>query len=303
VAAVVSGLLALVRGNEIGWTSGEILGLATAAVVLTVAFVWWEGRAPEPILPLRLFRNTTFSLVTAIGFTIGFALFGAIVFLPVYLQIVQRAWPTKSGLLMSPMIAGVIAASVFAGRMVTRTGRYKIFPIVGTLVAAVGMLALTLLGSDTPLWQAGIYMAVVGIGVGLCMQVLVIITQNNVAMSDMGVATSTSQFFRSLGGTFGTAIFGAVLSSRLSHYLAESLPGGAPSGGSTNSLLSSPSQINKLPPAIHDPLVNSFVRALGDVFLTAVPVLLIGFILACFVRETRLTTASDRASVAAGQAR
>jgi hypothetical protein len=135
------------------------------------------------------------------------------------------------------------------------------------------------------------------------MQVLVIITQNNVAMSDMGVATSTSQFFRSLGGTFGTATFGAVLSSRLSHYLAQSLPGGlAPSGGSTNSLLSSPSQINKLPPAVHDPLVNSFVRALGDVFLTAVPVLLIGFILACFVRETRLKTASDRASVAAGQA-
>ena len=165
------------------------------------------------------------------------------------------------------------------------------------------MLLLTLLGSDTPLWQAGISMAVVGTGVGLCMQVLVIITQNNVAMSDIGVATSTSQFFRSLGGTFGTAIFGAVLSSRLSHYLAESLPGRlAPAGGGSNSLLSSPSQINRLPPAVRDPLVDSFVRALDDVFLTAVPVLLIGFILACFVRETRLKTASDRAPMAAGQA-
>jgi EmrB/QacA subfamily drug resistance transporter len=303
VAAVISGLLALVRGGELGWTNGEILGLATAAVVLTVAFVWWEGRAPEPILPLRLFRNANFSLVTAIGFTIGFALFGAVVFLPVYLQIVQHASPTVSGLLLIPMIAGLIAASVFAGRMVTRTGRYKIFPIAGTLVAAIGMLLLTLLGSDTPLWQAGISMAVVGTGVGLCMQVLVIITQNNVAMSDIGVATSTSQFFRSLGGTFGTAIFGAVLSSRLSHYLAESLPGRlAPAGGGSNSLLSSPSQINRLPPAVRDPLVDSFVRALDDVFLTAVPVLLIGFILACFVRETRLKTASDRAPVAAGQA-
>jgi EmrB/QacA subfamily drug resistance transporter len=304
VAAVISGLLALVRGNELGWTNAEIVGLATAAMVLAVAFVWWEGRAPEPILPLRLFRNKTFSLVTAIGFMIGFALFGAIVFLPVYLQVVQRASPTKSGLLMIPMMAGVIAASVFAGRMVTRTGRYKVFPIVGTLVAAVGMALLTLLGSHTPLWQVGIYMATVGIGVGLCMQVLVIITQNNVAMSDMGVATSSTQFFRSLGGTFGTAIFGAVLSSRLSHYLAESLPGGlAPAGGDSTSLLSSPSQINKLPPAIHDPLVDSFVKALGDVFLTAVPVLLIGFILACFVRETRLKTAADRAPVTAGQAK
>jgi MFS family permease len=144
--------------------------------------------------------------------------------------------------------------------MVTGTGRYKIFPIAGTLVAAIGMLLLTLLGSDTPLGQAGISMAVVGIGVGLCMQVLVIITQNNVAMSDIGVATSTSQFFRSLGGTFGTAIFGAVLSSRLSHYLAESLRGRlAPAGGNNNSLLSTPSQINKLPPAVRDPLVDSFV--------------------------------------------
>jgi EmrB/QacA subfamily drug resistance transporter len=304
VAAVISGLLALVRGNEIGWTSGEILGLATAAVVLTVVFVWWEGRAPEPILPLRLFRNTTFSLVTVIGFMIGFALFGAIVFLPVYLQVVQRASPTRSGLMMIPMMAGVIAASVFAGRMVTRTGRYKIFPIVGTLVAAVGMALLTLLGSHTPLWQAGTYMAVLGIGVGLCMQVLVIITQNSVAMSDMGVATSSTQFFRSLGGTFGTAIFGAVLSSRLSHYLAESLPGGlASAGGDSTSLLSSPAQINKLPPAIHDRLVDSFVRALGDVFLTAVPVLLVGFVLACFVHETRLKTAADRTPVIAGQAK
>jgi MFS family permease len=187
--------------------------------------------------------------------------------------------------------------------MVTRTGRYKVFPIVGTLVAAVGMALLTLLGSHTPLWQVGIYMATVGIGVGLCMQVLVIITQNNVAMSDMGVATSSTQFFRSLGGTFGTAIFGAVLSSRLSHYLAESLPGGlTPAGGDSTSLLSSPSQISRLPPAIHDPLVDSFVKALGDVFLTAVPVLLIGFILACFVRETRLKTAADRAPTTAGQA-
>jgi hypothetical protein len=166
------------------------------------------------------------------------------------------------------------------------------------------MALLTLLGSHTPLWQAGTYMAVLGIGVGLCMQVLVIITQNSVAMSDMGVATSSTQFFRSLGGTFGTAIFGAVLSSRLSHYLAESLPGGlASAGGDSTSLLSSPAQINKPPPAIHDPLVDSFVRALGNVFLTAVPVLLVGFVLACFVHETRLKTAADRTPVTAGQAK
>src|SRR5450759_4799455 len=295
VAGVSSLLLGLVRGGEAGWTSPEIIGYLSAGVVLSVTFVWWEARATEPILPLRLFGNRIFSVSSAIGFVIGFAMFGAIVFLPVYLQIVRGVSPTQSGLELLPLMGGLFVASVSSGRRITTTGRYKRFPIAGTALTAFGLALLSTLGSDTPYWRTALFMLTLGAGIGLVMQVIVLAMQNSVNPRDMGVATSPATFFRSLGGTFGTALFGTILANRLASELAQRLPAAALHGVHPGQLTGSPKVIAALPPAVREPVISSFVSALSTVFESAVPVVLLAFVLTWFLREIKLRGHDDTA--------
>jgi EmrB/QacA subfamily drug resistance transporter len=294
VTGVSSLLLGLVRGREVGWTSPEIIGWLGIGLVLSATFVWWESRATEPILPLRLFRNRIFSVSSAIGFSIGFAMFGAIVFLPVYLQIVQGVSPTQSGLELLPLMVGLLFASVISGRRITTTGRYKRFPIAGTAVTAVGLSLLSTLGADTPYWRTALFMLTLGVGIGLVMQVIVLAMQNSVDPKDMGVATSSATFFRSLGGTFGTALFGTVLANRLASELAQRLPPTALHGIDPSKLTGSPQVIAALPHAVREPVLASFVSALSTVFVSAVPIVLIAFVLTWFLKEIKLRERDDK---------
>jgi EmrB/QacA subfamily drug resistance transporter len=288
VAAVTSLLLGLVNGGDAGWTSAQTVALLGAGFALSVTFIWWEARAAEPILPLRLFRNRIFSVSSGIGFAIGFAMFGAIVFLPVYLQIVRGVSPTQSGLELLPLMVGLFVASVVSGRRITTTGRYKRFPIAGTAVTAIGLGLLSTLGASTPYWRTALFMLTLGVGIGLVMQVMVLAMQNSVDPRDMGVATSSATFFRSMGGTFGTAIFGTVLANRLASELAQRLPVGALHGINPSQLTGSPQVIAALPQGVREPVISSFVSALNTVFVSAVPIVLIAFVLTWFLQEIKL---------------
>jgi EmrB/QacA subfamily drug resistance transporter len=302
-ALIVSGvsalLLALVWGGErYAWGSPTIVGLFVAAVVLLVGFVLWEARAAEPILPLRLFRNSIFSMTSLVGFVVGTAMFGAIVFIPIYLRVVDGVTPTKAGLLMLPLMVGILVSSISSGKWTTHSGRYKAFPIAGTGLLGIGIFLLSRLDVATPTWQFSIYFFVVGAGLGLVMQILVLAVQNSVDFRDMGVATSSSQFFRSMGGTIGTAIFGTILSNRLAHNLMERLPAGAaPAGG--GDIAKSPERIAELPPAIRADVIASFVDALHTVFLVAVPVIAVAFLLSFFIKELPLRGHGDGPNVPA----
>ncbi|MBC8991293.1 MULTISPECIES: MDR family MFS transporter [Micromonospora] len=278
VAGVSCLLLALSWGGaEYAWGSGVIVGLFAAGAVLGVLFVVQEARTKEPILPLRLFRSATFALANAAGFVLGLVMFGSIIFIPLYLQIVKGASPTRSGLLMLPMMAGVIITSIVTGRAMSRIGRYKWFPVAGAAVLVVGMLLFQQLRVATSLWAAFGYMVVIGIGLGLCMQSLILAVQNAVSVRDLGAGTSSATFFRSLGGSFGVAILGAVLSSRLTTELAGRLPGAlaqlppeqraAVSAGG-NFSINDPAAILALPAPVRAAVQASFVESLHLVFLT-----------------------------------
>jgi len=295
VAGVTTLLLGLVNGGDAGWASAQTIGLLGGGLLLSAVFLLWEARAVEPILPLRLFRNRIFSVSSGIGFAIGFAMFGAIVFLPVYLQIVRGVSPTQSGLELLPLMAGLFAASVGSGRRITTTGRYRRFPIAGTAITAAGLALLSTLGADTSYWRTALFMLTLGVGIGLVMQVIVLAMQNSVDPRDMGVATSSATFFRSMGGTFGTAIFGTVLANRLASELAQRLPAAALHGVNTSQLTGSPQVIAALPAAVRGPVISSFVAALSTVFESAVPVVLVAFALTWFLQEITLRGHDDTA--------
>ncbi|GAA2377768.1 hypothetical protein GCM10010170_083200 [Dactylosporangium salmoneum] len=254
-------------GNEYAWGSAAILGLFAAFAVLTVAFVIVEGRAEEPILPLRLFKRATFSLSNVATFILGFAMFGSIIYVPLYLQIVKGATPTRSGLLMLPMMGGVIITSIVAGRVISKLGRYKWFPVAGTVVMGTGLLLFTSLKVQTPLWQAFIYMTVIGVGLGLAMQPLILAVQNSLELRDMGAGTSAATFFRSLGGSVGVAALGAVMNNQLASQMH---------GAGGNVSINAPSQVRALPPAQLQMVEHIFVNALHPVFLSAAVVALVG---------------------------
>ncbi|MEV0810509.1 MDR family MFS transporter [Micromonospora sp. NPDC050200] len=280
VAGVSALLLALSwGGSQYAWGSGVIIGLFAAGAVLGVLFVVQEARVAEPILPLRLFRSATFALANSAGFVLGLVMFGSIIFIPLYLQIVKGASPTRSGLLMLPMMAGIIVTSVLTGRAMSRIGRYKWFPVAGSAVLVAGMLLFTQLAVDTSLWAAFGYMVVIGVGLGLCMQSLILAVQNAVDVRDLGAGTSSATFFRSLGGSFGVAILGTVLSSRLTVQLADRLPGAiaqlppeqraavAAKGGAKISI-NDPATILALPGPVRAAIQAAFVESLHMVFLT-----------------------------------
>jgi EmrB/QacA subfamily drug resistance transporter len=275
-------------GSEYAWTSTTIAGLAVAGTVLLMVFVWWETRAEEPIIPLRLFRSSVFSVASAMGFAIGMAMFGAIIFIPLFLQLVYGASPTSSGLRMLPLMAGLLVASIASGRAITRIGRYKIFPIAGTGILIVGMFLLSLLRVGTAPWLASVYMLVVGVGIGLVMQVLVIVVQNDVRPQEIGVATSTATFFRSVGGSFGVAIFGTIFATRLADQLS-TLPAAVTARLGSGVHLN-PAQAKQLPPAIHAAFLQAFAHSLQGVFLFGMAMAAVPFALSWFLKEVPLRT-------------
>jgi EmrB/QacA subfamily drug resistance transporter len=299
-AALLSGgvgaliLLATWGGTEYAWGSNEIVGLGIVGVVLLAVFVWWERRATEPILPLQLFRSRIFSVANAMGFTIGMAMFGAIIFIPLFLQVVYGASATGAGLRMVALMVGLLSASILSGRAITRIGRYRPFPIAGTAVLVVGMFLLSLLGVDTPPWVASAYMVVVGVGLGLVMQVLVLVVQNDSRPEEIGVATASATFFRGVGGAFGVALFGTIFASRLSDQLA-GLPLRVTARLGSGVQLD-PTQIDQLPAKIHDEVLHAFAHSLNGVFLFGTVLALVPFVLSWFLKEVPLRTTIARAA-------
>ncbi len=302
LVAGVSLLLLVVEwgGQRYDWGSTTMIAMIAATLALLSAFVLRQLRVPEPIVPMSLFRNKVFGLTSLIGFIVGLAMFGAIIFMPLFLQIVGGSSPTQAGLQLVPMMLGMLVTSILSGRIISRTGRYKVFPIIGTAFAAIGMALLSTMSVSTPYWQIALYLLVLGIGIGNVMQVLVIAVQNAVNPREVGVATSGSTFFRSVGGTIGTALFGAVMTGQLAAHLTESLPAGAAGPGGVTALTSAMSTISTLPDSIKPIVLDAFTTSLDRVFLTAVPILVVGFVLALFLPEVPLRTShADQPSPAA----
>jgi EmrB/QacA subfamily drug resistance transporter len=270
-------------GTTYAWDSAPIAVLIVLGLVLTTAFVLVEARASEPILPLSLFRNPVFSVTSAVGFVVGLALFGSVTFMPLYLQVVRGHSPTDSGLLMTPLMAGVLVTSIGSGQLISRFGRYKPFPVAGTALTAVALLLLSRLAVDTAPWQAAVFMLLLGAGLGMVMQVLVLAVQNAVDYANLGVATSGSTLFRSIGGSIGVALFGTIFANRLSHELAERLPPGTRLPAAAD-----PATVDRLPPAVHQPYVEAFAASLRPVFLVASGIALTAFLLTWLLREVPL---------------
>jgi EmrB/QacA subfamily drug resistance transporter len=282
-------------GTTYSWTAPGMLAALVGGVALLAVLPFVESRAAEPILPLELFRNATFRTTSAIGFIIGFALFGSVTFIPLYLQIVKGETATRSGLLMTPMMLGVLATSTASGFLISRYGRYRVFPIVGTAVATVGLYLLSRLEVNTPIGVAAAYMLILGLGLGLVMQVLVLAAQNAVPYRLLGVATSGSTLFRQVGGSIGVSAFGAVFTNQLTKELARRLPPGvhAPAHAS-------PALIHGLPPLIHDLYVAAVAAALHPVFLSAAGVMVIAFLLAWKLQDEPLRETSGLAAAGGG---
>jgi EmrB/QacA subfamily drug resistance transporter len=294
-ALLAAGLSSVVLFTSLGgttwaWSSPRIIGLMVASAVLLPLFVLVESRAAEPIIPLSLFRNHTFTLTSIVGFIVGFALFGAVTYLPLYLQVTKGSSPTVSGLQLLPLMAGVLVTSIASGQLITRLGRYRFFPIMGTFVMAVGLFLLSRLEVATSVWFAAGGALVLGLGLGMVMQVLVLAVQNAVDPSMMGVATSGSTLFRQIGGSIGVALFGTIFASRLHTELATTLPAGAAPPDAT-----SPAAIAHLPAAARSAFEQAFAAALHPVFLTAAAVSLLAFALTWLLREVPLGTGTHTA--------
>ena len=291
-ATLAGGLACIVLFTSLGgttepWGSVQSIALIVIGVVLLVVFLLVERRAQEPILPLELFRNRTFAVTSAIGFIIGLALFGSITYLPLFLQVVKGMSPTRSGLQLTPMMAGLLVTSIASGRTISRFGRYKPFPIVGTAVMIVGMVLLARLNVHSSTTTAALDMLVLGLGLGMVMQVLVLAVQNAVEFRVMGVATSGSILFRQVGGSIGLAIFGAIFSNSLHSKLAAYLPPGAHVPKTV-----SPAVIKRLPPKLHDAYAHAVAASLHPVFVTAAVLSVVAFLLTWLLREIPLRTTS-----------
>ncbi|WP_372347405.1 DHA2 family efflux MFS transporter permease subunit [Streptomyces sp. KL116D] len=282
-------LVASLGGTTWGWGSPQIIGLAVVGVMLGFVFVLVEFRAAEPVLPMKLFRVRTFTLSAVISFVIGFAMFGAMTYLPTFLQVVQGVSPTMSGVHMLPMVIGLLISSTASGQIVSRTGRWKVFPVAGTAVTTLGLLLLHNLTETSSTAEMSAYFFVFGFGLGLVMQVLVLIVQNAVPYEDLGVATSGATFFRSIGASFGVAIFGTIFTNRLGDKLGSALAGQQlPPGVSPDSLSADPRGIAELPADLRPSVLHAYASSITDVFIYAVPVALLAFLLSWFLREDKL---------------
>lgn len=290
IAAAVSCILLATSwgGNEYAWGSATILGLFGGGLLLLVLFVLQEMRAPEPILPLKLFQNRVFVNGNAITLLLGLVMFGATAFLPVYMQVVKGVSATSSGLHMLPMSFGVVAMSWFSGRMITKTGRYKIYPIAGTVLFATGMFLMTQIDQHTSFVMLSVYLAMLGLGMGLIMQVVVLAIQNAVDHRDLGAATASTSFFRSMGGALGVAIFGAVLTNRLNYYLPKYVPAEDLASIDTSALRGSPEMMRELPANINTGVIEAFAHSIDSIFLAAAPLAVLCFFLALALPELPL---------------
>ncbi|MEU5897590.1 MFS transporter [Streptomyces venezuelae] len=278
-------------GTEYAWGDRVILGLGAGAVVASVLFLVAEKFAAEPIIPLRLFRDPVFNLTGLIGMVVGIALFGAASYLPTFLQMVDGASATESGLLMLPMMGGIVGASIISGQLISHTGRYKIYPILGGVLSVVGMWLLSRLEVDTTRLEYSIWMAVLGAGIGLVMPVLVLAVQNAVRPTDLGTATSANNYFRQIGGSVGAAIFGTLFANRLADALADRLPAG--SGAAVPDAESiTPQLVHGLPAPLRDGYIQAYADAMPRIFLYLVPVLVLGMLLAFFLKETPLLSSA-----------
>ncbi|WP_435844521.1 MDR family MFS transporter [Streptomyces hygroscopicus] len=299
-ALLTVGITALVLittwgGNEYAWGSAQIIGLGALGVVALAVFLYVEQRVAEPVLPLHIFRNRNFTLVTAIGFLTGFVMFGSTTFLPLYQQTVQGASATNSGLLLLPMLLGMLVVSLVAGRVTTQTGKYKVFPIVGGFLILAGMFLLSLMDTETTRFTSGVYMAVLGMGMGCLMQTTMLVAQNSVEMKDMGVGSSSATLFRTLGGSFGVAILGALFTSQVRDTMAERVgsKGAAVTSGSAQL---DPASLKLLPPAIRDAYTHAVASGAHQVFLWGALISIVGFVAAWFVKEVPLRGAAAKSS-------
>jgi EmrB/QacA subfamily drug resistance transporter len=282
-------------GNSYAWGSPFVVFLGAAAVVLLVLFIVVERRAAEPVLPPRLFGNRVFSVTSGIGLIVGFALFGSVTYLPLFLQVVNGASPTGSGLQILPLMGGLLLTSIASGQIISRSGHYKAFPIAGTGLMVVGLLLLSGMDATTSRLEASAYMFVLGLGIGSVMQVLVLAVQNAVDYADLGVATSGATLFRSIGGAVGTAVLGSIFTSRLTSELAASLPPSASHGLGGGIANANPAVLKRLPAPVHADYIHAFTNALGTVFEVAAGVAVVAFLLSWILPERPL-----RETVAAG---
>ncbi|WP_405650234.1 MDR family MFS transporter [Streptomyces sp. NBC_00019] len=311
IALVAVGASALILatswgGNEYAWGSGVIIGLFVGGTVALGLFCWAETRAPEPMLPMRLFRNPVFTVCSILSFIVGFAMLGAMTYLPSYLQYVDGDSATVSGVRTLPMVIGLLIASVASGNVVSKTGQYRIFPIVGSLVMGVGLYLMSLMGPGTGAWLESLYMFVLGTGIGLCMQVLTIAVQNTVDYTDLGTATSGVTFFRTLGSSFGTAVFGTIYANSLKPNLEDGVARAVQAGSGLDpaaiaKAATSPEGVHNLPSAVASPIIDAYADTIRTVFLWTVPVAALGFVVALFLKQVQLRDSARAGSTDMGE--
>ena len=284
-------LLGLVWGGTVHpWLSPTIVGLGFGFIVSAVIFVLHERRAIEPIIPMRLFKNDIFRSAVALSILSGLVMFGAIIFLPEYQQIVRGDSATRSGLLLTPLVFGLLGASILSGRLISRFGKYRPFPIIGTFLVTIGFFLFSHLSVGTSQLLLTIWMFTLGAGIGLFMQVMTLAVQNSVDRRDLGTATSVVVFFRTIGSSLGAAVFGAILTSRLTHHLQQTVPGVHQLHLTAQNLSATPKLLQALPPAVHAGILEAFARSFHDVFLFGIPFAIAAFIVSLTLRETPLKT-------------
>ncbi|ROR80355.1 drug resistance transporter, EmrB/QacA subfamily [Plantibacter flavus] len=295
LAAASTGLVLVTTwgGRTYDWDSAVIISLIVATIVAGVAFVLVERRAAEPIMPLQLFKDRNFNLTTIAGLITGIAMFGAIAYIPTYLQMVTGVDATEAGLLMIPLMAALLVSSIVSGQLVSRFGRYKWLPVVGTAIIAVSLFLLSTMTPTLPIWILCSYLAIMGLGLGMSMQILILIVQNSFPNSQVGTATAANNYFRQIGASLGTAIVGSLFVANLTDLLAVRLPAGAATAaGGSNSF--TPALVRDLPDAIRDVIVGAYNDALAPVFMYMVPLVLAAAVLLLFVTEKPLATTIER---------
>ncbi|HET7414405.1 MAG TPA: MDR family MFS transporter [Arthrobacter sp.] len=290
-------------GTEYAWTSPIILGLFAATVLGAAVFVMIERRAAEPIISMHLFRKRNFNLSTGAGLLIGVAMFGVLGYMPTYIQMVTGLSATQAGFVMVPMMAMLLGTSVSSGFVISKTGRYKWMPIAGTAIIGIALTLLSTLAAHTALWVLCLYIGVLGMGLGLSMQVLVLIVQNTFPNSQVGTATASNNYFRQIGASLGSAVVGSLFTSRLTRLISEKLPTGAvDSAGGADNL--TPAAVDALPAAVREPIIQSYNEALTPLFLYMVPLAVVAIGLLCFIKEVPLATTIDRdAKTASGESK
>lgn len=294
--AITTLLLATVWGGvDYPWTSAQIIGLFAASAVSTALFIWRERFAREPILPLSLFKNDVFRVTSILSALVGVVMFGAIIFLPEYQQIVRGDSATKSGLMLLPLVAGIMSGSITSGRLISKLGRYRKFPIIGSSIMVIAFFLFSHIAVDTNRVLLGVWMYLLGLGIGQVMPVLTLAVQNAVDRKDLGTATSSVVFFRTIGSTLGAAIFGTILTNRLTHHISENIPGNA-GAQIAEGLQKSAASLAQLPAHIQQTVLEAFARSFRDVFLIAIPFAVVALAVALFLKEAPLKTDTEQAA-------